>query len=251
LRPPSSYLVRWRSLFFPLTSSETSMTLQLYDFTGTALNDLACAACWIEARGNRIGLMVLPVLLGDVDILLIRASIKTPPPEGYLRLRVSKPDGAGLESWVSTSADLLDHGERWVGPPAAIACGEPGLAVGLELEGEALEVRPRESLGPVGEPPIGVDLLDPLESETGWRECEIGLWRVRAESVSDCDPDAWLVRLAPPPRITPVVRIGAYPPMELCVASDGYSTALLVILRRDRSVLDVKGLGPVDLSALA
>ncbi len=227
------------------------MALQLYNLTGTALNDLACAACWIEASGERVGLLVLPVLLGEVDVLLIRASVREGVDAGYLRLRVSEPDGASLESWTSTSADLLDHGEGWVGPPAVIACGAPGLAVGLELEGEAVQVRPRETLGPVGEPPIGVDLLDTLEGESSWREAEVGRWRVRAKRATDCDPDAWLVRLAPPPGVPPIVRLGAYPPMELSVTSDGYSTALLVVLRRDRPVLDVEGLGPVDLSVLA
>ena len=227
------------------------MPLQLYNLTGAALNDLARAACWIEASGERVGLQVLPVLMGEVDVLLIRASIRRGVEEGDLGLRLSEPDGASLEFWTSTSADMLDHGEGWVGPPAVIACGAPGLTVGLELEGEALQVRPRETLGPVGEPPIGVDLLDTLEGESNWREAEVGRWRVRAKRVTDCDPDAWLVRLAPPPGVPPVVRLGAYPPLELGVAPDGYSTALLVVLPRDRPVLDVEGLGPVDLSVIA
>lgn len=226
------------------------MTLQLYNLTGTALNDLARAACWIEAGGERSRLLVLPVLLGEVDVLLIRASLREGA-GGYLRLRVSEPGGAALESWTSTSADLPDHGEGWVGPPAAVACGEPGLAVGLELEGEGLQVRPRETLGPVGEPPIGVDLLDALEGESSWREAEVGRWRVRAKRITDCDPNAWLVRLAPPTGISPVIRLGSYPPMELNVTRDGYSTALLVVLPRGRPVLDVEGLGPVDLGDLA
>ncbi|RLG37248.1 MAG: hypothetical protein DRO01_07360, partial [Thermoproteota archaeon] len=70
------------------------MTLQLYNLTGTALNDLARAACWIEAGGERSRLLVLPVLLGEVDVLLIRASFREGA-GGYLRLRVSEPGGAG------------------------------------------------------------------------------------------------------------------------------------------------------------
>ncbi len=227
------------------------MTLQLYNLTDTALNDLARAACWIEAGGERSRLLILPVLLGEVDVLLIRASVRGGVAGGYLGLRVSEPGGATLESWTSTSAELLDHGEGWVGPPAVIACGAPELAVELELEGEAVQVRPRETLGPVGEPPIGVDLLDALEGEMGWREGEVGRWRVRAKRITDCDPGAWLVRLAPPVGISPVVRLGLYPAMELDVTPDGYSTALLVVLPGGRPVLDVEGLGPVDLGGLS
>jgi len=107
------------------------MALQLYNLTGTALNDLASAACWIEAWGERSRLLVLPVLLGEVDVLLIRVSFK---------------EGVG--------------------------------------------------------------------------------------------------------GISPVIRLGSYPPMELGVTSDGYSTILLVVLPRGRPVLDVEGLGPVDLEDL-
>ncbi|MDK2464168.1 MAG: hypothetical protein QI223_05295, partial [Candidatus Korarchaeota archaeon] len=124
-------------------------------------------------------------------------------------------------------------------------------AGGVGLEGEVRQVGPRDALGRVGGPPIGVGLLDALEGEMSWREGEVGRWRVREKRITDCDPSAWLVRLAPPVGIFPVVRLGLYPAMELDVTPDGYSTALLVVLPEGRPVLDVEGLGPVDLGGLS